>query len=92
MYVFSHLTTSYTVPGFLEALPHLCQHVDLIGGDSDSRAVLCALIGLMEDSDPVVRKHFSQSVKFLLKDATKNSEEGTLNEVRNSSGEPETSR
>uniref|UniRef100_A0A7N8YNC1 Serine/threonine-protein kinase ATR n=1 Tax=Mastacembelus armatus TaxID=205130 RepID=A0A7N8YNC1_9TELE len=47
---------------FLEALPHLCQHVSLVGGDSDCQAVLCALIGLMEDSDPVVRIHFSQSV------------------------------
>uniref|UniRef100_A0A7N8X5H1 Serine/threonine-protein kinase ATR n=1 Tax=Mastacembelus armatus TaxID=205130 RepID=A0A7N8X5H1_9TELE len=51
---------------FLEALPHLCQHVSLVGGDSDCQAVLCALIGLMEDSDPVVRIHFSQSVRFLL--------------------------
>uniref|UniRef100_A0A3Q3RIZ1 Serine/threonine-protein kinase ATR n=1 Tax=Mastacembelus armatus TaxID=205130 RepID=A0A3Q3RIZ1_9TELE len=50
---------------FLEALPHLCQHVSLVGGDSDCQAVLCALIGLMEDSDPVVRIHFSQSkLKF----------------------------
>ncbi|KAM6912554.1 serine/threonine-protein kinase ATR isoform 1-T1 [Xenentodon cancila] len=67
--------------GFLEALPHLCQHVSLIGGDSDARAVLCALIGLMEDSDPAVRLRFSQSVRFLLRDTTKNSEEETLNEL-----------
>uniref|UniRef100_A0A3B4UCT7 Serine/threonine-protein kinase ATR n=1 Tax=Seriola dumerili TaxID=41447 RepID=A0A3B4UCT7_SERDU len=51
----------FTVPAFLEALPHLCQHVNLIGGDSESRAVLCALLGLMEDSDPVVRIRFGQS-------------------------------
>uniref|UniRef100_A0A4W6DWN3 Serine/threonine-protein kinase ATR n=1 Tax=Lates calcarifer TaxID=8187 RepID=A0A4W6DWN3_LATCA len=50
---------------FLEALPHLCQHVNLTGGDSDSRAVLCALIGLMEDSDPAVRIRFSQSVDHI---------------------------
>ncbi|TKS86882.1 Serine/threonine-protein kinase atr [Collichthys lucidus] len=66
---------------FLEALPHLCQHVKLTGGDSDSRAVLCALIGLMEDSDVAVRISFSQSVRFLLTETTRNSEQGSLNEL-----------
>ncbi|XP_045917946.1 serine/threonine-protein kinase ATR isoform X1 [Micropterus dolomieu] len=66
---------------FLEALPHLCQHVNLVGGDSDSRAVLYALIGLMEDSDPMVRIRFSQSVRFLLTETTRNSEHGSLNEL-----------
>uniref|UniRef100_A0A3B4Z4L9 Serine/threonine-protein kinase ATR n=1 Tax=Stegastes partitus TaxID=144197 RepID=A0A3B4Z4L9_9TELE len=66
---------------FLEALPHLCQHVNLTGGDSDSRAVLCALIGLMEDSDPVVRTQFSQSVRFLLTETTSNCEQGPFNEL-----------
>ncbi|GLD47879.1 serine/threonine-protein kinase ATR [Lates japonicus] len=66
---------------FLEALPHLCQHLNLTGGDSDSRAVLCALIGLMEDSDPAVRICFSQSVRFLLTETTRNSEQGTLSEL-----------
>ncbi|XP_054597718.2 serine/threonine-protein kinase ATR isoform X1 [Nothobranchius furzeri] len=66
---------------FLEALPHLCQHVNLTGGDGDSRAVLCALIGLMEDSDPAVRTRFGQSVRFLLTETNKNSEHGVLNEL-----------
>ncbi|KAK5917220.1 hypothetical protein CgunFtcFv8_012127 [Champsocephalus gunnari] len=66
---------------FLEALPHLCQHVNLVDGDSGSQEVLCALIGLMEDSDPVVRIRFSQSVRFLLTDATRNSEQGSLSEL-----------
>ncbi|XP_044230797.1 serine/threonine-protein kinase ATR [Thunnus albacares] len=66
---------------FLEALPHLCQHVNLLGGDSDSRAVLCALIDLMEDSDPAVRTCFSRSVRFLLTDPTRNSEQGSLSEL-----------
>ncbi|KAM8736458.1 serine/threonine-protein kinase ATR isoform 1-T1 [Acanthopagrus schlegelii] len=66
---------------FLEALPHLCRHVNLVGEDSDSRAVLCALIGLMEDSDPVVRTRFSQSVRFLLTETTRNSEQGSLSEL-----------
>lgn len=74
----------FTLLAFLEALPHLCQHVKLTGGDSDSRAVLCALIGLMEDSDVAVRISFSQSVRFLLTETTRNSEQGSLSEVSNS--------
>nr|XP_046268909.1 serine/threonine-protein kinase ATR [Scatophagus argus] len=63
---------------FLEALPHLCQHVNIVDGNSDSRAVVCALIGLMEDSDPAVRTRFSQSVRFLL---TETSEQGSVSEL-----------
>uniref|UniRef100_A0A669AX27 Serine/threonine-protein kinase ATR n=1 Tax=Oreochromis niloticus TaxID=8128 RepID=A0A669AX27_ORENI len=70
-----------SLPAFLEALPHLCQHVNLTGADSDSRAILYALIGLMEDSDPVVRTCFSQSVRFLVTETTRNSEQGSLNEL-----------
>ncbi|KAM3594960.1 uncharacterized protein V6R79_015962 [Siganus canaliculatus] len=66
---------------FLEALPHLCQHVNLSGDDADSREVFSALIGLMEDSDPVVRRHFSQSVRFLLTETTRNSEQSCLSEL-----------
>ena len=55
--------------------------MNLTGGDSDSRAVLCALIGLIEDSDPVVRVRLGQSVRFLLTETSKNSEQGILNEV-----------
>ncbi|XP_031703455.1 serine/threonine-protein kinase ATR [Anarrhichthys ocellatus] len=66
---------------FLEALPHLCQHVKLVAGGSDSQAVLCALIGLMEDSDPAVRTRFSQSVRFLLTETSRNSEQGSLSEL-----------
>ncbi|XP_029973557.1 serine/threonine-protein kinase ATR [Salarias fasciatus] len=65
---------------FLEALPHLCQHVNLIGGDGDSRAAVCALIGLMEDSDCGVRTSFSQSVRFLVTQ-TRTSEQGSLDEL-----------
>uniref|UniRef100_A0A3P8URA2 Serine/threonine-protein kinase ATR n=1 Tax=Cynoglossus semilaevis TaxID=244447 RepID=A0A3P8URA2_CYNSE len=67
--------------GFLEALPHLCQHVNLTGGDSDSRAVLCALIGLMVSSDSAVRIGFSQSIRFLLMERSWNSEQSCLNEL-----------
>lgn len=56
----------YYFLAFLDALPHLCLHVNLVSGDSDSREVLSALMGLMEDSDPAVRKCFSQSVRFFL--------------------------
>ncbi|KAM9842902.1 serine/threonine-protein kinase ATR [Aulostomus maculatus] len=64
---------------FLEALPHLCQHVNLAAGDADSRAVLSALVGLMQDSDSVVRTHFSQSVRFLLTEPT--SKDGALSDL-----------
>uniref|UniRef100_M4A4B4 Serine/threonine-protein kinase ATR n=1 Tax=Xiphophorus maculatus TaxID=8083 RepID=M4A4B4_XIPMA len=66
---------------FLEALPHLCQHVNLLGADSDSRAVLCALVGLIEDAEPAVRTRFSQSVRFLLTESTRHSEQDTLSEL-----------
>ncbi|KAM9356452.1 serine/threonine-protein kinase ATR isoform 2-T2 [Pholidichthys leucotaenia] len=66
---------------FLEALPHLCQHVNLIGADSDSRAVLCALIGLLEDSDRAVRTRFSQSVRFLLRETTTTSDQSSVSEL-----------
>lgn len=69
---------------FLDALPHLCLHVNLVSGDSDSRAALSALIGLMEDSDPEVRKSFSQSVRFLLMETERNPEQCFLREVSHS--------
>lgn len=69
---------------FLDALPHLCLHVNLVSGDSDSRAALSALIGLMEDSDPAVRKCFSQSVRFLLMETERNPEQCFLKEVSHS--------
>lgn len=66
---------------FLDALPHLCLHVNLVNGGSDSREVLSALTGLMEDSDPAVRKCFSQSVRFLLIESERNSGPSFLSEV-----------
>ncbi|XP_012731184.2 serine/threonine-protein kinase ATR [Fundulus heteroclitus] len=66
---------------FLDALPHLCRHVSLLGEDGESRAALRALVGLIEDSDPAVRTRFSQSVRFLLTESPKSSEQGTLNEL-----------
>ncbi|XP_077396162.1 serine/threonine-protein kinase ATR isoform X2 [Festucalex cinctus] len=53
---------------FLQALPHLCQHVHLADGSDDSQELLSALISLIEDSDLGVRMGFSQSVRFLLRD------------------------
>ncbi|XP_070697802.1 serine/threonine-protein kinase ATR [Pempheris klunzingeri] len=76
----NHKAPSSVKQAFLEALPHLCQHVKLVAGESDSEAVLCALIGLLEDPDPEVRICFSQSVRFLLTE-TKNSEQDSLSEL-----------
>lgn len=71
----------YYSVAFLDALPHLCLHVNLVNGGSDSREVLSALTGLMEDSDPAVRKCFSQSVRFLLIESERNSGPSFLSEV-----------
>ncbi|KAM6960680.1 serine/threonine-protein kinase ATR [Aplochiton taeniatus] len=70
-----------TKRAFIGALPHLCRHVNLAGGDNDSRAVLCALIGLMEDPEPKVRRLFSQSVRFLLAEPTLSPDQGPLSEL-----------
>lgn len=80
---FVHCVVCYAL-AFLDALPHLCLHVNLVSGDSDSRAALSALIGLMEDSDPAVRKSFSQSVRFLLVETERNPEQCFLREVSHS--------
>lgn len=66
---------------FLDALPHLCEHVNLASGDSDSMAVAGALIGLIEDSDPEVRTQFGQSVRFLLTANSKASEQDSFSEL-----------
>ncbi|XP_056151597.1 serine/threonine-protein kinase ATR [Lampris incognitus] len=66
---------------FMEALPHLCQHVNLMDGGSSSHAVLSALIGLIEDPDPLVRTGFSKSVRFLLAELIPNPDQGFLSEL-----------
>ena len=65
----------------MEALPHLSLHVNLVGGDSDSQAILSALIGLIEDPDPVVRTCFGQSVRFLLAEPDPSPQYGIVSEV-----------
>ncbi|XP_019728158.1 serine/threonine-protein kinase ATR isoform X2 [Hippocampus comes] len=62
------LAPSSVKQAFLQALPHLCQHVRLGDAGDDSQELLSALIGLLKDSDPGVRMSFSQSVRFLLMD------------------------
>ena len=69
------------VLAFLDALPHLCQHVNLGGGDSDSLAILRDLIGLIEDPDPSVRTLFSQSVRFLLAEPTSEPDQDPVKEL-----------
>ncbi|XP_028293251.1 serine/threonine-protein kinase ATR [Gouania willdenowi] len=65
---------------FLETLPHLCQHVNMTGGDPHSRGLLCALFALMEDSDAAVRIRFSQSVRYLLTES-RSSEQASVDEL-----------
>lgn len=71
---------------FLEALPHLRLHVNLLDEDADSRSVIGSLLGLMEDPDPAVRIHLSQSVRFLLPESSGQSEQSSLSEVTQSCG------
>nr|XP_061780459.1 serine/threonine-protein kinase ATR-like [Nerophis lumbriciformis] len=66
---------------FLKALPHLCQHVSLAGDDRDSQSFLCALMDLMEDPDTGVRTGLSQSVRFLLTEPTRSSDDGSVSEL-----------
>ncbi|XP_057715300.1 serine/threonine-protein kinase ATR [Corythoichthys intestinalis] len=67
---------------FLEALPHICQHVRLGDGGDDSRKLLCALVSLMEDSDAGVRTGLGRSVRFLLTESTTpTSDHGTVSEL-----------
>lgn len=66
---------------FLDALPHLSQHVNLCSADSDARAVASALIDLIEDSDTAVRTRFGLSVRFLLTEGGQASEQNSLSEL-----------
>lgn len=66
---------------FLEALPHLRLHLNLLDEDADSRLVVGSLLGLMEDRDPAVRIRLSQSVRFLLPESAGQSEQSSLSEV-----------
>nr|XP_046179436.1 serine/threonine-protein kinase ATR [Oncorhynchus gorbuscha] len=74
-------SSSVAKRAFLDALPHLCQHVNLGGGDSDSLAILRDLIGLIEDPDPSVRTLFSQSVRFLLAEPTSEPDQDPVKEL-----------
>ncbi|KAK0130626.1 Serine/threonine-protein kinase atr [Merluccius polli] len=76
-----HQSPSGVKQAFVEALPHLGLHVNLVGGDSDSQAILAALIGLIEDPDPVVRTCFGQSVRFLLAEPAASPEQGLVSEL-----------
>ncbi|XP_011488483.1 serine/threonine-protein kinase ATR isoform X2 [Oryzias latipes] len=73
--------TSGVKQAFLEALPHLCQHVNLTRESSDSQAVLRSLTDLMEDPEPSVRERFSHVVQFLIQYSASDSEGSTLNEL-----------
>lgn len=81
-----HVTIYLPLLAFLEALPHLCLHINLFDGDSDSQSVISTLIGLMEDPDPAVRIRLSQSIRFLLPETTGHSEQSSLSEVSHPSG------
>ncbi|XP_066508582.1 serine/threonine-protein kinase ATR-like [Hoplias malabaricus] len=51
---------------FIKNIPHLCMHVDLSNEGPDTKALLSALINLIEDPHLNVRQLFSQNIKNLL--------------------------
>ncbi|KAI4897685.1 hypothetical protein NFI96_015723 [Prochilodus magdalenae] len=51
---------------FIENISHLCKHVDLGSSDPDTKALLTALVNLIEDPHQDVRMLFSQNIKNLL--------------------------
>ncbi|XP_029600523.1 serine/threonine-protein kinase ATR-like [Salmo trutta] len=74
-------SSSVAKRAFLDALPHLCQHVNIGGRDSDSLDILRDLIGLIEDPDPSVRTLFSLSVGFLLAEPTSEPNQDPVKEL-----------
>ncbi|XP_041120696.1 serine/threonine-protein kinase ATR-like [Polyodon spathula] len=64
---------------FIENIPHLCKHVNLGNRDLDTKAVLTALVNLMEDPDKDVRILFSKNIKYMLE--SWETEQGALKEL-----------
>uniref|UniRef100_A0AAR2KSQ3 Serine/threonine-protein kinase ATR n=1 Tax=Pygocentrus nattereri TaxID=42514 RepID=A0AAR2KSQ3_PYGNA len=54
------------VLAFIENISHLCKHVDLGSSDPDTKALLTALVNLIEDPHQDVRMLFSQNIRSLL--------------------------
>ncbi|MGH0136331.1 UNVERIFIED_CONTAM: hypothetical protein FKN15_036029 [Acipenser sinensis] len=72
-------TSSSVKSTFIENVPHLCKHVNLGNRDPDTKAVLSALVNLMEDPDKDVRMLFSKNIKYLLE--SWETEQGALKEL-----------
>ncbi|MGH0119838.1 UNVERIFIED_CONTAM: hypothetical protein FKN15_043271 [Acipenser sinensis] len=72
-------TSSSVKSAFIENVPHLCKHVNLGNHDPDTKAVLSALVNLMEDPDKDVRMLFSKNIKYLLE--SWETEQGALKEL-----------
>ncbi|XP_072524827.1 serine/threonine-protein kinase ATR [Salminus brasiliensis] len=51
---------------FIENISHLCKHVDLASSDPDTKALLSAVVNLIEDPEQDVRMLFSQNIRNLL--------------------------
>ncbi|XP_042558922.1 serine/threonine-protein kinase ATR [Clupea harengus] len=51
---------------FIQNIPHLCAHLDLSSGDPDTKALVTALVDLIEDPDCEVRMLFSKTLKNML--------------------------
>lgn len=67
------------VLAFIENIPDLFAHLNVKREERDLRAVIEALLNLMEDPHKDVRIAFSGNIRYILESV--NCEEGTLNEV-----------
>lgn len=54
------------MPAFIRNIRHLFKHVDLGNSDPDTKALVSALVNLIEDPDQEVRVMFGQNIKNLL--------------------------
>nr|XP_015216835.1 PREDICTED: serine/threonine-protein kinase ATR isoform X1 [Lepisosteus oculatus] len=63
---------------FTENIPHLCRHVNLGNCDPDTKALLSALVNLIQDPEEEVRMMFAKKIKYMLESW---SSEGCLKEL-----------
>ncbi|XP_048190898.1 serine/threonine-protein kinase ATR isoform X3 [Perognathus longimembris pacificus] len=79
LFLLEKQTPSPVKLAFIDNLHHLCKHLEFPDDEADVKAVLGALLNLMEDPDKGVRVAFSGSVKHILESLS--SEDGFIKEL-----------
>ncbi|PIO33110.1 hypothetical protein AB205_0004320, partial [Aquarana catesbeiana] len=74
-----HRTPSSVKLAFIKNIPELFKNLNVEKDEMDMRAMIEALLNLMEDPDKDVRIAFSGNIRYILESA--NFEEGSLNEL-----------